>query len=84
MDEYKVQFEDFDKSKIGVTYTRIHYGKVKVDNINFDFCVYETYLSDCNYLHFSMDFLNATPGKSVDIGKFVISKAKEKLNQKTK
>ena len=62
----------------------MHYGKVKVDNLNFDFCVYEIYLSDCNYLTFSLNFENAKPGKWEDIAKFVIEKTKEKLKTKTK
>lgn len=82
--EYKVQFEDFDRSRIENTYTRIHYGKVKVDSLNFSFCVYETYLKEYNYLTFSMNFLDAVPGKKDEIGKYLIEKTKEKLKAKAK
>lgn len=83
-EEYKVQFEDFDKSKIEQTYTRIHYGKVKVESLNFSFCVYETYMKECNYLTFSMNFLDAVPGKKEEIGRYLIEKTKEKLKGKSK
>lgn len=83
-EDYKVQFEDFDKSRIDNTYTRMHYGKVKVGNLNFNFCVYETYLKQYNYLTFSLNFIDATPGNPSDVSRFVIEKAKEKLKPKTK
>lgn len=83
-EDYTVRFEDFDKSKIAGTYTRLHYGTVKVDKLNFKFCVYETFLSAHNYLTFSLNFIDAKPGKPGDISKFVIEKAKEKLKPKTK
>ena len=83
-EDYKVQFEDFDKSKIPGTYTRLHYGTVKVNKLTFKFCVYETHLSAHNYLAFSLNFIDATPGKPGDIARFVIERAKEKLKPKTK
>lgn len=83
-EDYKVQFEDFDKSRIDQTYTRLHYGKVKVDRLNFNFCVYETFLSAYDYLTFSLNFIDAKPGKPGDITKFVIEKVKEKLKPKSK
>jgi len=83
-EEHKVQFEDFDKSAISQTYARMHYGKVKVGKLDFKFCVYEIFLKECNYLHFSLNFIDATPGNSESISEYVISKAKEKLKPKTK
>jgi len=83
-EEYKVQFEEFDKTKIPGTYTRIHYGTVKVEKLTFKFCIYEMYLKKSNYLSFYLNFIDATPGKSADIISFVIEKAKEKLKPKTK
>lgn len=83
-EEYKVQFEDFDKSNINQTYTRIHYGTVKVDKLKFNFCVYETFLKEYGYLTFSMNFIDAVPGKKEEIGKYLIEKTKEKLKTKTK
>lgn len=83
-EEYPVRFEDFDKSNIKQTYTRLHYGTVKVDKLTFKFCVYETYLKQYNYLTFSLNFIDATPGNPSDVSRFVIEKAKEKLKPKTK
>lgn len=80
--EYKIHFEGFDGSKIAGTYTRLHYGKVSVDKLDFGFCVYETYLSDCKYLHFSLNFINAKPGRWEAASKAVIEKTKEKLKTK--
>jgi hypothetical protein len=81
-EDYKVRFEDFDKSNIKQTYTRLHYGTVKVDKLTFKFCVYETFLSQHNYLTFSLNFIDAKPGKSGDVSRFVIEKTKEKLKPK--
>jgi hypothetical protein len=83
-EEYAVRFEDFDKAKIPGTYTRLHYGTVKVDKLTFKFCVYETFLSAQGYLTFSLNFIDAKPGKPEGVSKFVIEKAKEKLKPKTK
>lgn len=83
-EEYAVRFEDFDKAKIPGTYTRLHYGTVKVDKLTFKFCVYETFLSAYDYLTFSLNFIDAKPGKPGDITKFVIEKVKEKLKPKSK
>jgi hypothetical protein len=83
-EEYKVQFEDFDKSRIDQTYTRMHYGTVKVGSLKFGFCVYETFLKEHNYLTFSMNFIGGMPGKSEEIGKYLIEKTKEKLKPKSK
>ena len=83
-EEYKVEFEDFDKSSIGQTYTRIHYGTVKVEKLTFKFCVYETFLKECNYLTFSASFLDAAPGNKEEVGDYLIQKTKEKLKPKTK
>lgn len=83
-EDYPVRFEDFDKSNIKQTYTRLHYGTVKVDKLTFKFCVYETFISSCGYLTLSLNFIDAAPGKSAEVSKFVIEKAKEKLKTKTK
>jgi hypothetical protein len=83
-EDYTVRFEDFDKSKTDATYTRLHYGTVKVDKLHFKFCVYETFLSQHNYLTFSLNFIDAKPGKPGEVSRFVIEKTKEKLKPKTK
>ena len=82
-EDYKVRFEDFDKSNIKQTYTRLHYGTVKVGKLTFKFCVYETFISTCRYLTFSMNFIDAKPGNSRDMSEFIINKTKEKLKTKT-
>lgn len=84
-EDYKIQFENFDKSKIPGTYTRIHYGTVKVGGLKFEFGVFETYLHEYNYLNFSINFINALPGRAEEVGNYVVNATKDKLlKSKTK
>ncbi len=83
-EEYKIKFEDFDKSAIGQTYTRLHYGTVKVGPLTFKFCVYETFLKECNYKNFSLNFIDAVPGNEESVSQYVIQITKEKLKSKAK
>lgn len=80
MDEYKIEFEDFDKSKIKGTYTRLHYGNLKIAKLKFSFVVYEVYMSESNYMSFSMNFTDAKPDKSDQYKNKVIEQTKVKLN----
>lgn len=83
MDGCKVTFENFDRSLIGQTYTRVHYGKARLDGLTFSFCVFETWLKESGYHSFSLNFINASPGNSEDISRFLIQKTKERLSGKT-
>lgn len=82
MENLKIEFDNFDKSKISGTYTRLHYGNLKVDKLKFPFVVYEVYLSQVKYHTFSMNFTESIPDKSDELGKEIINQTKQKLNLK--
>jgi hypothetical protein len=79
MDNYKIEFEDFDKTKFN-GYSRLHYGTLKVDKLKFPFVVYEVYLSKVNYHTFSMNFTESIPDKQKEFGSLIIEQTKNKLN----
>lgn len=81
-EEISVKFEDFDKSKINRDYTRLHYGKVKVNRLTFSFCVYETWIDKSKYHSFSLNFIDASPGNADNVAAQIIEITKEKLKTK--
>lgn len=81
MSNYKIEFENFDKSKFN-GYSRLHYGTLKIEKLKFPFVVYEVYVSAVKYHTFSLSFPDATPDKSQDWIKEIIEQTKIKLNLK--
>lgn len=79
MDNYKIEFEDFDKTKFN-GYSRLHYGTLKIDKLKFPFVVYEVYVSDVKYHTFSMSFTESIPDKQKDFYPLIIEQTKIKLN----
>ena len=80
MNEFKIEFEDFDKSKIKGTYTRLHYGNLKISKLKFGFVVYEVFLNEINYLTFSINFTDAKPERADELKNKIIEQVKNKLN----
>ncbi len=81
MDNYKIEYENFDKSKFN-GYSRLHYGILKIEKLKFSFVVYEVYVSEVNYHTFSCEFIEGSPQNSKDFCVKIIEQTKTKLNIK--
>jgi hypothetical protein len=81
MDNYKIEFMDFDKSKFN-GYSRLHYGTLKIEKLKFSFVVYEILVSDVGYHTFSCEFIDGSPSNANEFRSKIIQQTKEKLNLK--
>jgi len=81
MDNFKIEFENFDKTKFN-GYSRLHYGILKIEKLKFSFIVYEIYLSDVKYHTFSCEFTEGSPQNANDFKSKIIDQTKIKLNLK--
>jgi hypothetical protein len=81
MDNYKIEYENFDKSKFN-GYSRLHYGILKIEKLKFSFVVYEVYVSEVNYHTFSCEFIEGSPNNANEFRSKIIQQTKDKLNLK--
>jgi len=86
MEDYKIIYEGFDKSKTSGTYTRLHYGDLRINKIWHPFVVHEVFMADSNRFSFTMLFTtDLRPNNEKEFERVIIEDAKERLNlHKTK